>query len=296
MLLRPRSARGEAERASVRSSTPGVHVPESTKPLLPLWTRRLIHVRWRNEEGEEGAVSVSKPCALVGSLPGADVCLVRGEVPKLAFYLHATDMGLFALYLQVQRAADVHSKSRWIGRERPLRVGPYELTCTLRGVGPMPPKEPPDIAEKLADDVKVPHLLVLTKGEPIRQPLRRRLTLVGSAKPSKLRLEHPSVDGAHCVFYCQDGSVWVIDLLSTQGTFVDDRRVNVALLEPGCRLRLGECQMVFEPAQQETAATADDPSTRYYSSRASVSQQALARIMDYLERETTQPPPPSSDT
>lgn len=271
-------------------------MPDSTKPHPPLWTRRLIHVRWRNEDGEEGAASVPKPCALVGSLPAADVCLVRGQVSRLAVYLHATDMGVFALHLRRQRAAGAPRNSCWISRERPLRVGPYELSCTLRGVGPLPAKDPPDITEKLPDDVKVPHLLVLTKGEPIRQPIRRRLTLVGSAKPSKLRLEHTSVDGAHCVLYCQDGCVWVIDLLSTQGTFVDDRRVNVALLEPGCRLRLGECKMVLEPAQQETAATADDPSARYYSSRAKVSEETLARIMDYLERETAQPPPPPPET
>ncbi len=241
-------------------------------------------------------MSVPKPCALVGSLPAADVCLVQGQVPKLALYLHATDMGVFALHLQGRRAAGVHRKSCWIGREHPLRLGAYELTCTLRGVGPLPPKDPPDITEKLADDVKVPHLLVLTKGEPIRQPIRRRLTLVGSAKPSKLRLEHASVDGAHCVLYCQDGCVWVVDLLSTQGTFVDGRRVNVALLEPGCRLRLGECQMVFEPAEQQAAAPADDPAARYYSSRAKVSEEALARIMDYLEREGAQPPPSTPET
>jgi len=99
------------------------------------------------------------------------------------------------------------------------------------------------------------------------------------------------VDETHCVLYCQDGNLWAIDLLSKHGTFVDDRRVSVALLSPGCRLRLGECQMVFEPAVPATATPADDPAARYYSSRSRVSQEALARIMDYLERDLGSPPP-----
>lgn len=204
-------------------------------------------------------------------------------------------MGLFALHLQECCPAGVRHKNVWVGRDQPLRLGTYQLTCTLRGVGPLPAKDPPRITEQLADDAKKPNLLVLTKGDPIRQPLRRRLTLVGSAKPSKLRLEHPSVDETHCVLFWQDDGVWAIDLLSTHGTYVDDRRVNVALLAPGCRLRLGECQMIYEPAEHAVTA-ADDSGGRYYSSRAKVSEEALARIMDYLERETGQPPPPMPET
>jgi hypothetical protein len=278
------------ERANVCSSTPGAHVPDPTNPKPQLWTRRQIHVRWRNEDGEEGGVSVPKPCAVVGSLPGCDVHLSHGRLPRRALYLHATDMGLFAVHLQEREKGSPH-KNRWLDREQPLILGAFQITCTLRGVGPLPPKDPPDITDKLPDDAAVPHLLVLTKGEPIRQPIRRRLTLVGSGKPSKLRFEHASVDETHCVLYCQDGNLWAIDLLSKHGTFVDDRRVSVALLSPGCRLRLGECQMVFEPAVPATATPADDPAARYYSSRSRVSQEALARIMDYLERDLGSPPP-----
>ena len=86
--------------------------------------------------------------------------------------------------------------------------------------------------------------LVVLYGESIgrRVPLRDAPLTVGRASDTDLQFEEEAVSRHHCRFEPNGGSVdrWrVVDLGSTNGTYVNDRAVTNALLQHGDRVQIG---------------------------------------------------------
>jgi pSer/pThr/pTyr-binding forkhead associated (FHA) protein len=70
---------------------------------------------------------------------------------------------------------------------------------------------------------------------------------VGRADGNHLRLPDGSVSSSHCeVALDPSGNLFVRDLGSTNGTYIENQRVREALVLPGQRLRLGSLELVFE--------------------------------------------------
>jgi len=78
---------------------------------------------------------------------------------------------------------------------------------------------------------------------------------LGRSELNDFPIEHPSVSSSHCRITVSEDAVWLKDLGSTAGTFVNDELVEEARLQPGQTLRLGEVAMRFE-----SEATEDTPS------------------------------------
>lgn len=80
-------------------------------------------------------------------------------------------------------------------------------------------------------------------------PAEGQMLTVGRAAACDLQLEDDGVSRRHCSIELREGELWVRDLGSANGTFVNEERVETARLEPGDRVRLGhswlECR---EPA------------------------------------------------
>jgi pSer/pThr/pTyr-binding forkhead associated (FHA) protein len=73
-------------------------------------------------------------------------------------------------------------------------------------------------------------------------PLNRVLTLVGRAADCKLRIEGRGISRYHAAFLHTPTGVWLIDLRSREGTFLNGSGIQWALLEDGCQIRIGpEC-------------------------------------------------------
>ncbi len=120
-----------------------------------------------------------------------------------------------------------------------------------------------------------PHGMAPSAGAPARhhlvivqpQSAVRRIALTGSlsigrAPPCGLLLEGSEVSRAHCRIDVADEEVSVTDLNSTNGTFVDDRRVTgTELLRHGALLRIGGYAMTCE-YQSAMAADATDSTQR----------------------------------
>ncbi len=53
----------------------------------------------------------------------------------------------------------------------------------------------------------------------------------------------PSLSRVHCKFTGTGSRAWLEDLGSTNGTFVNDERVDIALVQSGDTIRLGECRV-----------------------------------------------------
>jgi hypothetical protein len=71
------------------------------------------------------------------------------------------------------------------------------------------------------------------------QLLADQFAIVGRDPPSNIRLADDRLSRVHCVLYrCQE-HLWVVDLLSSNGTRVNGQRVEASMLQPVDRIKLG---------------------------------------------------------
>jgi len=69
---------------------------------------------------------------------------------------------------------------------------------------------------------------------------------VGRAPRADFILDAALVSRLHCRLTARDSTVEVVDLSSTNGTFVNDKRVTSATLSSGDRLRVGRVELTIE--------------------------------------------------
>lgn len=72
---------------------------------------------------------------------------------------------------------------------------------------------------------------------------------VGRAPRADFILDRPLVSRLHCRLEAADDALDVVDLASTNGTFVNDRRVDRARLANGDRLRVGRVELRVRRAE-----------------------------------------------
>ena len=74
---------------------------------------------------------------------------------------------------------------------------------------------------------------------------------IGSMDENDLVVSDDTVSRRHCKIVQEDSSYVLVDLGSTNGTFIDRVRVREAFLTPGCTIGLGKVELKFQPADEE---------------------------------------------
>jgi pSer/pThr/pTyr-binding forkhead associated (FHA) protein len=92
---------------------------------------------------------------------------------------------------------------------------------------------------------------ILQRSEPTDEALTFRLRsgaikTVGRAPRADFIVDAALVSRLHCQLTASDDGLEVVDLSSTNGTFVNDKRVKKALLAAGDRLRVGRVELKVE--------------------------------------------------
>lgn len=79
-------------------------------------------------------------------------------------------------------------------------------------------------------------------------PIRTDRTLIGSRRnyDNDIVLSDPTVSFMHARIFLKDGEWRVMNLLSTNGTFVNGERVRDAVIRHGDRLHFGRAEFVFQ--------------------------------------------------
>jgi len=87
-----------------------------------------------------------------------------------------------------------------------------------------------------------------------RFPVERPVIHIGRSAENDVRLADDSVSGAHATLL-RRGAVWhLIDLASTNGTFVDGRRIEgEAIIQGMAELRFGGIKVTFQPGRSGDA-------------------------------------------
>ena len=79
------------------------------------------------------------------------------------------------------------------------------------------------------------------------RPGRNRL---GRHADNDVEIRDESVSGHHCEITPDTGGLRVVDLGSTNGTFVEGEPIQEAVVQPGQRLQVGAVELLFEPGVQ----------------------------------------------
>jgi pSer/pThr/pTyr-binding forkhead associated (FHA) protein len=226
----------------------------------------LIHVSSSEPSSRAQTVLWDRPSLIIGRAQECDLRLPHAEVSRVHAYLqivggriHCADLG---------SGTGTHwSQGSNRRQEGPLEfgdsvsIGPYSLS-----VEPAPQLETFKAFEP-TEPITIPNGLFLDFHDGNHPPRRwaaaRDVTIIGSGDSAKISLVHSSVSKSHCAILSAGQALWIIDLLSAEGTIVNGELVSTARLESGDRLQVGRFAISAHygsPLDDETiSVTPSDP-------------------------------------
>src|SRR5438132_12084879 len=90
-------------------------------------------------------------------------------------------------------------------------------------------------------------LVILNQGMTGRAyDLATERTTVGRVEDNTFQITDPSVSSHHCEIQLRGSEVFIRDLNSTNGSYINDARITESVLKPGQTLRLGQVEIKLE--------------------------------------------------
>lgn len=105
---------------------------------------------------------------------------------------------------------------------------------------------------------------VMPSGEKVEATLDQLETEIGKAPHNRIVLADPTVSGTHAIVLARDGGYNIVDLGSSNGTFVNGRRLGneSQVLQHGDKIQLGQALLTFrnpaETVENKTARLSPD--------------------------------------
>ncbi len=113
-----------------------------------------------------------------------------------------------------------------------------------------------------------------------RYVLRPGRQAIGRRVDNEITVDDLSVSGCHAWITNQDGHCVIMNTLSTNGTFVNDRRVHEAGLRHGDHIRLGQAEFVFLTREHDVP----EPASRRWIGIVALSLAATGAVAWWLLR------------
>ena len=88
-------------------------------------------------------------------------------------------------------------------------------------------------------------------GQPIERTFEQGEVRIGAMDDNDIVITDDTVSRYHCRIVQEDSGYVVVDLASTNGSFVNRVRVREAFLKPGCTLHLGHSELRFQAGEAE---------------------------------------------
>jgi hypothetical protein len=260
------------------------------KAVVVLWSPRSVASRWVRAEATQAdrrnklAPAIIEPCdrPIIFELThAADLCEWTGDITDLHWRAFMDDLRRLvdagadreipavsrpAARPPGARAAPAEQIPNRAASRQPLRPGSNEVIQAGRTVRepliqPAPAShEHPVEAE--ADPHSEVHCLELEDGElsPETVVVESSGVKIGRTAPADIVLSHKSVSREHCIIGLANDELVVTDLNSTNGTYVDDERVQRATIVPvGSVLRLGQISLKHAVRPRSDSDSLDNP-------------------------------------
>jgi hypothetical protein len=167
------------------------------------------------------------------SAPGAEIALATEEtllILKIAFLALLYAFIVFIVRSATRDIGEVPQESIILGAsEAAAARAAHGIAEPQRAVARFVVLESPVLAQGHAIELATP-------------------TVVGRDSPNGIPLAEDDFASAHHArIDARTDGIWVEDLRSTNGTFVNGGRISAERLEPGDVLRIGQTELVFEP-------------------------------------------------
>src|SRR5262249_49730131 len=169
-----------------------------------------------------------QPFVMIGRDPRADVLLNNPQVSRRHVYLQVVGGWVFWMDLESRtgtRTAAGLRKNGWLREGEFLGIGPFVVRCA-GGSDPTfsaYPEETPLAAQAYGRE-PLPRIALEFLNGPSQAmfwPMRRVISLIGSAKGCKFRLTDPSVSPVHASLVRTPAGLWVVDLRGGQSITVN---------------------------------------------------------------------------
>lgn len=227
-----------------------------------------LEVSGGNHE-KPSAIELPHPFAILGHTRRANVALTHASVSYRHAYLQVVDGRVFCLDLDSKKGTLWGNERRphgWVLMDDQLRVGPYTLRLVEDPGGPHAgsddvlanPFVPDESANWAAPRYEIE--FVDDRAEDAVLAIDRGITIIGRQAGCAIRLNDDDVSRMHCAVVRTATSLWVVDLLGKEGTFVDGKRVRFAMLENGAELAVGKHRMcVWQRRRKGSAEKSSAP-------------------------------------
>jgi pSer/pThr/pTyr-binding forkhead associated (FHA) protein len=212
-----------------------------------------IEVLWPGQAGWQTA-RFDRPFVMVGRDPLCDVVLDHDDVSRRHACIQIVngtpricDLGSRH---GVRKAGRLVETAELRGNDS-VDVGPFSIRASIL-------KDRPTLAADPGDDSRANRIALDFVNHRRRGGgwvLDKPVTIIGASKPSKVRLEHPSVSRVHSMLVRGRSNWWVVNLGSRIGTLLDGKYIEFAPISVGAELRIGDFQIrVATPTSSNSGA------------------------------------------
>jgi pSer/pThr/pTyr-binding forkhead associated (FHA) protein len=116
-------------------------------------------------------------------------------------------------------------------------------------------------------------------------------TTIGRVEDNTFQIADPSVSSHHCEVHLRGSDIFIRDLNSTNGSFINGNKIEESILKPGQTLRLGQVELKLE--EEGAASTAPAPGSTPAPMKKPVDATMLMPrgvSLDQLEKSGERPP------
>ena len=204
----------------------------------------------KRDGGEVFLRDFDQPFVLVGRAEDADLTLEDEDVSRHHCYLQIVEGRLYCIDLESRAGTVLGGQPRsmdWVRRGETIGIGPYALRLlagdSVEGDAAFQTRSLPcPLTSRWTGNHPLPGVTLEISGPDAKANfcrLSRVLTLIGRSENCKLRLLTPRVSTFHCGLLRTPTGVWLIDLLSREGSLRNGVPERTASLNDGDALQLG---------------------------------------------------------
>jgi pSer/pThr/pTyr-binding forkhead associated (FHA) protein len=90
------------------------------------------------------------------------------------------------------------------------------------------------------------HAVLVDEDVGTEYPLMDAMCVVGRGPNCSVRIKHPALSRYHALIKCVDDDWTIADMKSTNGVYVNGRRIHAAALKPNDLIGIGEHTLIFK--------------------------------------------------
>jgi general secretion pathway protein A len=118
-------------------------------------------------------------------------------------------------------------------------------------------EQPPKNNQTFKEERRQSYKLVIRSEDKVQGEyfIRKKRITIGRHRENDLRIDDALISRQHAQIIQQGRTIYLRDLNSTNGTFVESKRVDIAPLEIGTEIKIGGCKLTFTRSSKNSPAS-----------------------------------------